>query len=58
MTAIVPNYSNAITGGAAALSEGSARAAGHEIIKDDYEGALARAREQGKLLLVNFTGFT
>lgn len=30
----------------------------HEVVVDDYERALARARERGKLLLVNFTGFT
>ena len=28
------------------------------IVKDDYDAALALAREQNKLLLVNFTGVT
>ncbi len=32
--------------------------ANHTIIKDDWDGALALAREEGKLVLVNFTGFT
>jgi thiol:disulfide interchange protein len=57
MTAIVPNYSSSLTAGPSP-GEALARATGHEIIKDDYDGALTRAREQGKLLLVNFTGFT
>ena len=26
--------------------------------KDDYDGALARASEEEKLVLLNFTGFT
>jgi thiol:disulfide interchange protein DsbD len=30
----------------------------HEIVKDDYEQALARARATDRLVLVNFTGFT
>jgi DsbC/DsbD-like thiol-disulfide interchange protein/cytochrome c biogenesis protein CcdA len=29
----------------------------HVIVKDDYDAARSRAREEGKLLLVNFTGF-
>ncbi len=33
-------------------------AAQHEIVKDDYEEALARAKEKSKLVLVNFTGLT
>ena len=32
--------------------------AAHTVIKDDYDGALARASEEKKLVLVNFTGFT
>ena len=28
------------------------------IVKDDYEEAVERARAEGKLLFVNFTGFT
>lgn len=30
----------------------------HSIVKDDYEAALALARKEHKLVLVNFTGFT
>ncbi|MBL8750049.1 MAG: thioredoxin family protein [Planctomycetes bacterium] len=30
----------------------------HELVVDDYEKALAQAKAEGKLLLVNFTGFT
>ena len=55
MTAIIPNYSGRI---AAAEGGGGSAATAHTIIKDDYEGALERARAEGKLLLVNFTGFT
>ena len=55
MTAIIPNYSGRIAGGG---GSGEAFAAKHTIVRDDFEGALARARAEGKLLLVNFTGFT
>lgn len=54
MTAIIPNYSNQLGGGRG----GKVSASLHTIIKDDYEGALDRAKQEGKLLLVNFTGFT
>jgi thiol:disulfide interchange protein len=50
MTALAPNYSTKIGGGAGATS--------HVIIKDDFEGALARAKSENKFLLANFTGFT
>lgn len=46
MTAIAPPRSEAETG------------AKHEIIKDDYEKAIAVAKAADKLVLVNFTGFT
>ena len=55
MTAIIPNYSGQI-GGSGKGTKVSASA--HTIIKDDYEGAFDRAKQEGKLLLVNFTGFT
>jgi thiol:disulfide interchange protein DsbD len=57
MTAFAPPYSSKITlaGEHASATESST---GHVIIKDDYEGALARAKSEEKLLLVNFTGFT
>ncbi len=54
MTAIIPPYSNSSAGGGAK----SAAADRHTIVEDDYEGALALARDQGKRLLVNFTGIT
>ncbi|MCY2959272.1 MAG: hypothetical protein NTY35_03825 [Planctomycetota bacterium] len=57
MTALAPNYSTAIAGPASS-DGGPAVAKGHVIVKDDYEGALARASSEGKMLLVNFTGFT
>ena len=58
MTAIIPNYSHASVG-TASLGTGGTRAnAAHVIIKDDYEAALARARDENRLVLVNFTGFT
>lgn len=56
MTAIIPNYSAQI--GSAGGQGGKVSVAAHTIIKDDYEGALDRARREGKLLLVNFTGYT
>jgi thiol:disulfide interchange protein len=55
MTAIIPNYSGRI---ASAGVGGGKSATAHTIIKDDYEGARERAGVEGKLLLVNFTGFT
>ncbi len=57
MTALAPNYSTAIAGSGTAGSS-AATAKGHVIVKDDYDAALARAASEGKLLLVNFTGFT
>jgi thiol:disulfide interchange protein DsbD len=56
MTAIIPNYSSQI--GGAAGKGGRVSVSLHTILKDDYEEALDRAKQEGKLLLVNFTGFT
>jgi len=56
LTAIIPPYSGRIGDSAPGANRPSA--AGHSIIKDDYERALQQAREDRKLLLVNFTGFT
>jgi hypothetical protein len=54
MTALIPPYSNRI----AMVGEGMGRAeTGHTIIVDDFDAAVARARKENKLLLVNFTGF-
>ncbi len=47
MTAFAPPYGR--------LAESAVRE--HVIVKDDYELALRTAGDQGKLLLVNFTGF-
>ena len=55
-TAIVPNYSSPRLGGAAGGNGGESSE--HTIIKDDLPAAIARARSEDKLLLVNFTGFT
>jgi hypothetical protein len=54
-TAIVPNYSSPRLGGGGA---GGGQQSGHTIIKDDLPAALARARAEDKLLLINVTGFT
>jgi thiol:disulfide interchange protein DsbD len=52
MTAIIPNYSNRpLVGTGATVTT-------HTIVVDDYEAARRRASEEGKLLLVNFTGHT
>ena len=53
MTAIIPPYSNR-----SGIGGKTAAAESHTIVKDDYDGALALAREQKKLLLLNFTGIT
>jgi thiol:disulfide interchange protein DsbD len=55
LTAFAPPYS---TAPAASQAQGE----GHEdeawtMVVDDWDGALARARSEQKLLLVNFTGF-
>ena len=47
MTAIIPPYSSS-----------EHLEAKHEIVVDDYEAALSRAKADGKYLLVNFTGYT
>jgi hypothetical protein len=53
MTAIAPNYSGGRLGWAWYSPGGS-----WPIVKDDYDAALAQAEREGKLLLINFTGFT
>jgi len=55
MKAMAPPYSTRIGASARSDSEPSDEPV---IVKDDQEGALARARAQGKLVLFNFTGFT
>ncbi len=55
MTAIVPPYSNSIS----ALQGGKSRSQETwPIVIDDYDVALAQAKAEDKLLLVNFTGHT
>ena len=53
MTAIIPNYSTRPLVGAGGEAQRK-----HAIVVDDYDAARKRAREEGKLLLVNFTGYT
>ncbi len=53
MTAIIPPYSGGRLGW-----EWHAETPTWPIVVDDYEGALARAKADGRLLLVNFTGYT
>lgn len=52
MTAIIPNYSNRPSAG------GTESARKHAIVVDDYAVARARALDEGKLVLLNFTGYT
>lgn len=52
LTAIIPNYSNRPTGDA---GEGAPK---HAIVVDEYAAAREQARSQGKLVLLNFTGYT
>jgi len=52
MTAIIPNYSTRPVNGG---GEGPRK---HSIVVDDYDAARARARGEGKLVLLNFTGYT
>ena len=54
MTGFVPAYSNRIVmkgegGGQPSMT--------HVVIKDDPDGAIERAKQEGKLLLYNLTGF-
>jgi len=54
MTAIAPPYSSR-----AAVGDGvEAEKISHTIVKDDYDAALGSAKVSGKLLLINFTGYT
>ncbi len=56
LTAIIPPYSGHVGQGAAGTSASTTST--RIIIKDDYEDALKRARDDGKQLMINFTGFT
>ena len=52
MTAFAPPYSTAPERAA-----GPGKAEGHEIVKDNYEDAVSKAKSDQKALLVNFTGW-
>ena len=52
LDAYIPEVSGAASG-----SAGSASQVGLVWMKDDYRGALARARGEGKLVFVSFTGY-
>jgi thiol:disulfide interchange protein DsbD len=55
---LIPNYSAPRVAGAGG-GEGDRKAeAAWTIVEDDYEGGLARARAEGKLAFINFTGVT
>lgn len=54
MTAIIPPYSNRIAMSGEAGKSGPKWA----MVIDDYEGALAKGREERKLVLMNLTGHT
>ncbi len=58
MTAIIPPYSHDYVGGIARGPQSGPKLEGHEIFKDDFDGAVAAAIEDDKLLLLNFTGFS
>ncbi|MCA8980540.1 MAG: hypothetical protein H6831_11830 [Planctomycetes bacterium] len=60
MTALAPAYSSRLGGGGGAFGDGAAddHGASWTIVVDDYEGAKQRAIAEGKLLFLNFTGFT
>ncbi len=53
MTAIIPNYS-----GGRLMPKWRDFGVQHQIAIDDYDGAVERARTEGKIVLVNFTGHT
>jgi thiol:disulfide interchange protein DsbD len=53
MTAIAPPYSSHAAADGTTLEKKT-----HTIVKDDYEAALGSAKVSGKLLLINFTGYT
>lgn len=60
MTAIIPNYSSSMGGGVASAGGtggGVGHMGEHTIIKDDYEEAKRVALQEGKPVLLNFTGY-
>jgi len=61
MTAIIPNYSSQMGGGGSSGNSSGGNQVGHmgnhTIVEDDLERAKVVAIEQGKPVLINFTGF-
>lgn len=59
MTAIIPNYSSApgVGHGGGGGSIDVSRPEKHEIIEDDFDGAIASAQRQDRPVLINFTGY-
>lgn len=59
MTALIPPYSNTTRAESVAMADATnAEPKGHVIIEDDFEAAVARAKAEKKLVLINFTGVT
>jgi thiol:disulfide interchange protein DsbD len=58
MTALAPNYSVASSASSDGGGENGKLLAKHVIVADDHARALQLAKEQSKLVLLNFTGFT
>ncbi|MBK7878712.1 MAG: hypothetical protein IPJ77_23895 [Planctomycetes bacterium] len=58
MTAIAPNYSNAVGGDGHGVSQGPTKKKGHTIVTDDFQAAVEIAKAEKKRVLINFTGVT
>jgi thiol:disulfide interchange protein DsbD len=59
MNALIPPYSNtARVEGVASADAPAAKPKGHVIVEDDFEAAVALAKAEKKLVLINFTGVT
>jgi len=59
MNALIPPYSNiARIEGSQAAGAADTKAKTHVIVEDDFEAAVARAKAEKKLVLINFTGVT
>ena len=57
LTAFAPPYSTAPARVSSGAGDGHTSGVSWELMTDDYEGSLAKAQVQDKLLLINFTGF-
>jgi thiol:disulfide interchange protein DsbD len=58
MIALIPPYSNQTNAAVAGVVAGESTPKGHVIVLDDFEAAVAQAKAEKKLLLINFTGAT